>query len=143
LRRSDFFWPRVDHGFRIDARSFRGAHAEYFRLLLLDLSPYHRCTFPDALLRHELARHGHQDVVAFLDGLQTLTRELPFHRQRDQQLFPHQPQTRFLHGAGVVEKLDVDVRPLPDSPRPPTGLPQRVDRIARLVEVNLREGPEI
>src|SRR5438552_4181768 len=90
-----------------------------------------------------ISRHGHQDVVAFLDGLQTLTRELPFHRQRDQQLFPHQPQTRFLHGAGVVEKLDVDVRPLPDSPRPPTGLPQRVDRIARLVEVNLRERPEI
>ena len=102
-----------------------------------DLSPYHRCTFPDALLRHEFARHGHQDVVAFLDGLQALTRELPFHCQRDQ------PQTRFLHGAGVVEEFDVHVRPLPDPPRPPAGLPQRVDRIARLVEVNLREGPEI
>jgi hypothetical protein len=63
------------------------------------------------------------DVIAFIDRLQAVSCELPFQRQRNQQLLPHQPQTRFLHGAGVVEELDVDVRPLSNPPGAPAGLP--------------------
>jgi hypothetical protein len=75
--------------------------------------------------------------------LQAVACEFPFHRQRNQELFPHQPETCFLHSAGIVKEFDIDVGALSDPPRPPAGLPQGVNRVAGLVEKYVRKGPKV
>ena len=87
--------------------------------------------------------HRRQHVVVFVDVLQAFTSELALHGQCDQELLPHKAQTGRLHGALVAKKLHSHRPPLADPPRPPTSLPQAVQRISRLIEKDGREVQEI
>src|SRR5260370_41154260 len=69
--------------------------------------------------------------------------ELALHHERDKHLSPHETETGSLCRLVVDQKLHANIEPLANAPGPPRGLPQRVKRIAGLIEVDRREPEQV
>ena len=63
-----------------------------FLMLQIQCSPDRVRGFSDAVLPHQLPRHGREHVVVLVHVLQPFTGELPFHGQRHQELLAHEAQ---------------------------------------------------
>jgi len=67
-------------------------------MLDLKASPDLRGLLPNALTRHQLARHRRQQVVVFIHRLKTIYLEFSLHCEGNHELLAHQSQATLLGG---------------------------------------------
>src|SRR6267154_6290887 len=106
-------------------------------------SPNGVCGVADTIPLDQFPRHRREHVIVFVDALQSLAGKLAFHGECHEELLPHEAQTRCLHGSFRAKKLHSHRSALADSPGPAAGLPQRVQRISRLIEDDGRKVQQI
>src|SRR5260370_24415870 len=69
--------------------------------------------------------------------------ELALHHERDEHLAPHETEAGSLRRLVVDEELHPNTEPLADAPGPPGRLPQGMQGIAGLIEVDRREPQQV
>ena len=70
-------WETVSPKVRIPEPEIAPHALKHLRRLLLQLPPYQVGALPDALLRHQLPGHRHQDVITIVNHLPPVVSRLP------------------------------------------------------------------